>query len=315
MARKLAFLALLALGATMLAGCTAADDTLRIAFVAKDTATAPHEDLDRLAAFIEAETGRDTKVQFFTSSHLALEAVRFGQADVASVDGAAAWLAWTQNDLQAIASETRSDGRTHYNAAAWVRDDSDIETVADFAGRTSCHTGATKSAGMMMPMSYLIREGLIDASGYSDVSQLPDIARAFFDEPVIGGAYEGYNGALRCLSEGVGEIAFVRDTTPADYCAQDPEPWCLDVSEYRMVLEFGAVPEHPFMVSPDLDADVRDDLQAALLALDDSDDGREILDSTFGTGGIVAVTTEEHLGGYGDLIQHVPGITAYAKSK
>lgn len=300
--------------ATALSGCTG-DDTLRIAFVAKDTATAPHEDLDRLAAFIESETGRDTEVQFFTSSTAALEAVRFGQADVASVDGAAAWLAWTQNDLQAIASETRGDGRTHYMAAAWVRADSDIQSVEDFEGRTSCHTGPTKSAGMMMPMSYLIREDLLDASGYTDVSQLPDMARAFFDEPVIGGAYGDYIGALRCLSEGVGDIAFVRDTTPADYCGSDPEDWCLSLDDYRMVIEFGAVPEHPFMVGPDLPADVRDDLQAALLALNDGDEGRDILDKTFGTGGIQAVTTEGHLGGYGDLIQHIPGITAYAESK
>lgn len=302
--------------ATALSGCTAAgEDTLRVAFVAKDTATAPHEDLDRLADFIREETGRDTKVIFFTSSTAALEAVRFGQADVASVDGAAAWLAWKQNGLEAIASEVRGDGRTHYMAAAWVRADSDIQGVGDFGGRTSCHTGATKSAGMMMPMSYLIREGLFDASGYTDVSQLPDMARAHFDEPVIGGAYGDYLGALRCLSEGVGDIAFVRDTTPADYCGTDPEDWCLPLSDYRMVVEFGAVPEHPFMVSPDLDADVRGDLQAALLALNDGDEGRGILKATFGTGGIQAVTTEDHLGGYGELIQHIPGITAYAQSK
>lgn len=301
---------------TLLSGCTG-DDTLRIAFVAKDTATAPHEDLDRLAAFLEEETGRPTTVTFFTSSTAALEAVRFGQADVASVDGAAAWLAWNQNDLEAIASEVRGDGRTYYRAAAWVQADSDITTVADFAGRTSCHTGAMKSAGMFLPISYLVSQDLIDASDYADdISQVPQMAMDFFDEPVIGGAYEGYNGALRCLSEGAGEIAFIRDTTPADYCtAPDAESWCLDLDQYRKVVEFGNVPEHPFMVSPDLDADTRADLLAALLALNDSDEGHSILDGTFGTGAIQAVDTEAHLGGYGDLIRLLPGISAYAESQ
>ena len=120
-------LVLTLLAATALSGCTGHDDdTLRVAFVAKDTATAPHEDLDRLAAFLADQTGRPVDVAFFTSSTTALEAVRFGQADVASVDGAAAWLAWSQNDLQAIASEVRDDGRTFYRAAAWVQADSEV---------------------------------------------------------------------------------------------------------------------------------------------------------------------------------------------
>ncbi len=305
--------------ATALAGCTAGDDTLRIAFVAKDTATAPHEDLDRLEAWVTDQTGRDAEVSFFTSSTAALEAVRFGQADVASVDGAAAWLAWTQNDLEAIAAETRSDGRTFYLAAAWVRADSDIQDASDFEDRTSCHTGATKSAGMLMPMSYLVREGHVDASGYEDdISQVQQMAKDFFDEPVIGGAYAGYNGALQCLSEEVGDIAFVRDTTPEDYCGNEGDEtptWCLDLDQYRKVVTFGQVPEHPFMVSPDLDEDARADLLSALLALNDSDDGLAILDATFGTGGIVAVDTQTHLGDYGSLVMHLPGIEKYAESK
>ncbi len=118
---------------------------------------------NRLAAFMEEETGRPVDVSFFTSSTAALQAVAAGQADVASVDGAAGWLAWQNLDLEAVASEVRSDGRTFYNAAAWVRADSDLQSVDDFQGRTSCHTGATKSAGMFMPMGYLAREGHIIA--------------------------------------------------------------------------------------------------------------------------------------------------------
>lgn len=312
--RALAITALLVL--TVTAGCIGGDDTIRIAFVAKDTATAPHDDLERLEAFLTDQTGARVEVDFFTTSTAALEAVRAGQADIASVDGAAGWLAWQRLDLEAVAAEVRGDGRTFYMAAAWVRADSDIQDITDFEGRTSCHTGATKSAGMMLPMSYLIQEGLIDTAGYDDISDMVAMAEAFFDEPVIGGAYEGYNGALQCLSEGVGDIAFIRDTTPADYCTPgDAEPWCLDLADYRKVIEFGQVPEHPFMVSPDLEGDKRTAIVDAFLALNDSDEGRDILDKTFGTGGIAAVTTEAHLGDYGSLISNLPGIEAYAEGK
>ncbi len=317
--RAILFVAVLAL--PLFAGCFGEDDTLRVAFVAKDTATAPHEGLDQLAAFLEEQTGRPVEVSFFTSSTGALQAVAAGQADVASVDGAAAWLAWQRLQLDAIAAEVRGDGRTYYNAAAWVRADSDIMGVDDFQGRTSCHTGATKSAGMFMPMGYLVKEGLIDASTYpDDISQVQEMAKDFFADPVIGGAYEGYNGALRCLSDGTGDIAFVRDTTPADECTPGTSrqasnaDWCLDLASYRKVLDFGQVPEHAFMVGPHLDADGRAQLLAALLALNDSDAGKGILEETFGTDGIAAVTTQGHLGSYGGLIGLLPGITAYAEA-
>lgn len=38
-----------------------------------------------------------------------------------------------------------------------------------------------------------------------------------------GGAYGDEGGALRCLMEGNGDVAFVRDTTPIDYAANGPK--------------------------------------------------------------------------------------------
>lgn len=299
--------------ATLFAGCTTSDDTLRIAFVGKDTAVEPHADPARLARWISDETGRPAEVFFFSTSTAALAAVSAGQADIASVDGAAGWLGWKQLGLEVIASELRSDGRDHYIASAWVTEDSHVEDVDDFKGITSCHTGATKSAGMFMPMGYLVREGFIDASGYpDDISQVQQMAMDFFDSPVIGGAYAGYDGALRCLSEGMGDVAFVRDTTPADYCTPPALDWCLPLEEYRQVVEFGPVPEHPFMVGPHVDAGTRAALVDALLALN-SEAGRDILDGVFGTTGIGATDSQTHLGGYGGLIGQLPGIEAYAK--
>lgn len=311
-------LATLAITAT-LAGCVDADDTIRIAFVGKDTALEPHQHPDRLAEWITQQTGHEAKVFFFDSNTAALEAVRFGQADFASVDGTAAWLSWSQDEgMQAIASEVRGDGRTYYVAAAWVRADSPIQSVDDFAGERSCHTGATKSAGMFMPMGYLAKNGYVDPSQYpDDVSQVQEMAKDFFDEPVIGGAYGDYIGALQCLSEGVGDIAFIRDTTPADFCTPpDAEDWCLDLEDYRMVVAFGQVPEHPIMVGPHVDAHVRAEILDALTGLDESEEGQAILDDLFGTSELRAVeSSEAHLGSYGDNLQHLPGMQSYAEGK
>ena len=49
-----------------------------------------------------------------------LEALRFGNADIALMDGGSAWVGWQQYDLQVLAADQKSDGRTHYSAHAWV---------------------------------------------------------------------------------------------------------------------------------------------------------------------------------------------------
>jgi ABC-type phosphate/phosphonate transport system substrate-binding protein len=304
----------------VLAGCVSHDHTLRVAFVAKDTATAPHEDLDQLAEFLEAQMGIPVEIFFFTRSTAALEAVAYGQADVASVDGAAGWLAWKELGMEAIATEVRSDGRTHYLASAWTTAGSDIQSVDDFEGRTSCHTGRLKSAGMFMPMGYLVEQGKISTDGYADdISQVAVMAQDFFDEPILGtGNYEGYAGALRCLSDGAGDIAFVRDTTPADECTPgtprtaNNEDWCLALDDYRKIVDFGEVPEHPLMMSGESSEAFRLRVQAAFLALNDSEEGQGLLDRTFGTSGLKPVTSAQHLGDYGRLISLLPGIEDYA---
>ena len=42
------------------------------------------------------------------------------------VDGAAGWLGYQVYDLDVVAVEKKPDGRVFYNAAAWVRADSEI---------------------------------------------------------------------------------------------------------------------------------------------------------------------------------------------
>jgi ABC-type phosphate/phosphonate transport system substrate-binding protein len=316
---RILLLSILTLSA-MFAGCTdTGESDIRIAFVAKDTALEPHLHPDRLATYITEQTAREASVHFFDDSSAALAALAAGQVDFASVDGAAGWLAWQELGLETIGAEVRGDGRTFYMASAWVRDDSDIQSVEDFAGRDTCHTGATKSAGMFMPMGYLVREGFIDASTYADdISQVQEMARDYFGEATIGGPYAGYEGGLRCLSDGTGEIAFIRDTTPADYCEGDAatdRDWCLDLADYRKILDFGAVPEHPIMVSSHTDDETVQLIGNMLFGMDESAEGQEILTVLFGTGEIRAVDgSEAHLGEYGELISQLPGIEGYAES-
>ena len=61
-----------------------------------------------------------------TSEGSIIEALRFGNADIAFMDGGAAWVAWKQYGLATMAADKKSDGRTYYNAHAWVHKDSEM---------------------------------------------------------------------------------------------------------------------------------------------------------------------------------------------
>ena len=332
---KTLFLALLVMN-TALAGCLGAnesdEETLRIAFSVRDDYTSFDENPQKLADYLSEELGRNVELYPITSDALALQALRLGSADMAFMDGGAAWMGWQQYGLEAMAADQKSDGRTYYNAHAYVLNDSaaaqamndDDDTTDPFAeltGVASCHTGWLKSAGMLIPMGFFIGQGYAEVIGDpEDIESLRNTIYSHFGDdasiPETGTLYYGYSGALRCLSEEAGGVAFAKDSSLNSYCGSENldenEAWCLDMDRYVKLPSFGQAPSHPLMYQPDsFDADLKDAVVSALTSLNETDEGRLMLAQILNTPGVVATTTEAHLGSYGTLIGEVPGISAY----
>ena len=130
-----------------------------------------------MADRLEKDLGINVKLYDVSSEGMIIQALRFGNADIGFMEGGPAWIAWQEYNLEVLAVETTtSSNDTYYNAAAWVLANStmaqyyldDDETTDPFAaleGKTSCHTGWLKSAGMLMPMGYLIGNGYVTPVG------------------------------------------------------------------------------------------------------------------------------------------------------
>jgi len=362
---------LIALGS--ISGCIGNDEgkteleTLTIAFEIKDDYTNVDENPQIFADYLAKELNVNVEIYPINSEGAIIEALRFGNADIAFMDGAAAWVGWQQYGLEALAADQKSDGRTFYNAHAVVLKDSEMaaayldgnDSTDPFAlleGKTSCHTGWLKSAGMLLPMGYLISEGYAPVVGSEDdIESLRSTIYSYFNEdasiPDSGTPYASYSGAVRCLSEGVGDVAFVKDSTIASYCgnenATENEDWCLDEEEYILLPSYGSAPSHPVMYNPEMvDIQTRTAVLNALLSMNDemyvenyqmgdqtytgcydvntgtvdsertkNECGDQILTNILNTPGIVEVSTQQHMGTYGDLIGSIPGITMYFNSK
>ena len=341
---------------------------IRIAFELKDDYSgAPEENPQALADFIAKQTGVEVTLYPVTSEGAIIEALRFGNADIAFMDGGAAWVGWKQYGLATMAADQKSDGRTYYNAHAWVHKDSEMaaahldddDSTDPFAlleGKTSCHTGWLKSAGMLLPMGYLISNEYADVVGdKDDIESLRNTIYSFFSDnasiPESGTTYHGYSGAVKCLSEGVGDVAFAKDSTVDGYCgnedAAENEDWCLPRDEYVPLPAFGQAPSHPVMYNPEkINVQTRTAILNALLALNnemyvvdyevqgetytgcynvithqvDSESnenacGGNILANVLGTPGLVEANAQEHLGSYSSLIASIPGISTYYDTK
>ncbi|CAI8353441.1 MAG: Uncharacterised protein [Candidatus Poseidoniaceae archaeon] len=311
-------------------------DSLVVAYEVRDTYTNIDENPQRFADYLQEKLNAPVELYAVDSEGASIEALRFGHADIAFMDGGSAWVGWQQYDLAVLASETKPDGRTWYGARGIVRAGSDIaeahldddiytDPFSMFQGKTSCHTGWLKSAGMLLPMGYLIGNGYANVIGDPNtVESMRNTIYAFFNEdasiPDTGDTYYSYKGALRCLSEDRGDIAFVADTTLDYYCVDRAESntWCLDETEYVELPLFGRAPGHPVMYNPGTMSDEKADIvRKVLVDMENNDEGQDILDEIINSpGGIVDVgTTEDHLGTYSAAIRNIPGIQAYYGGK
>ena len=109
---------------TAFAGCLGdseeeVDDSnvIRLAFTVKDDYENPDTNPQFMADYISEHSGYDVEIYPISSSNAAIEAVRFGHADAAFLDGGAAFVAWKSHGLEAILADTKSDGSTYYTAA------------------------------------------------------------------------------------------------------------------------------------------------------------------------------------------------------
>ena len=109
-----------------------AGDALVIAYDVKDDMPADSiENPKRISDYLCEKLGMDVSIYDIGSSGVAMEALRFGNADIAmNIDGGPAWVGWNAYGLEVMAADTKSDGRAYYDAHAWVRADSEMATAA-----------------------------------------------------------------------------------------------------------------------------------------------------------------------------------------
>ena len=154
------------------------------------------------------------------------------------------------------------------------------DPFAVLQGKTSCHTGWLKSAGMLLPMGFLISEGYAPVVGQQ--MTLNHLGRQSILSLVKMRAYQILERHIRLMESPslfvgwTGDVAFVKDSSVVTYCGSDDpsmnEEWCLPLRDYIHLPSYGQVPSHPVMFNPEtLSTDKQALILEALLSLNEEE--------------------------------------------
>ncbi|XP_036725385.1 lactotransferrin isoform X2 [Balaenoptera musculus] len=174
-----------------------------------------------------------------TSRFECIQAIAAKKADAVTLDGGLVFEAGLDPyKLRPVAAEvygTEKEPQTQYYAVAVVKKGSNFQ-LNQLQGRKSCHTGLGRSAGWNIPMGILrpflnwtgppepLQKAVakffsascvpcVDGKEYPNLCQLctgtgGNKCACSSQEP-----YFGYSGAFKCLQDGAGDVAFVKDST------------------------------------------------------------------------------------------------------
>ncbi|XP_008069413.1 lactotransferrin isoform X2 [Carlito syrichta] len=168
-----------------------------------------------------------------------IQAIAADRADAVTLDGSLVFEAGlAPYNLRPVVAEvygTEAQPRTHYYAVAVVKKGSRFQ-LNQLQGLKSCHTGLGRTAGWNIPIGTL--RPSLDWKGPPE--SLEGAVAKFFSASCVPGAdgrqfpnlcslctgtgenkcafssrepYFGYSGAFKCLRDGAGDVAFIREST------------------------------------------------------------------------------------------------------
>jgi hypothetical protein len=337
-------------------------DKIKIAFDSGKLSDDVDKNPELLADFLSQKLNIDVELFIVNSQNELINSLVDGHADIAIVNSELAWVGWKQYDLAVMAAVEMEDSRTYSDILAWVNSNSSIAashldndpSTNPFdllEGKTSCHSGPSDVGSMMLPIGYLAKNNYLELNQSNDIDSLSEIVYSFFNFnssiPNQNDTYFSDLGALRCLSEGGGDIVFLEENTVNMYCdntvISENMDWCLDTEEYTSLPAIAPIPSDSVIYNPDLlDIQTRTAVLNALISLNyemylenfstrgsvytgcydisvhviDEESqkntcGSEIMDNILGTSGLTRATSQEHLGQYSSFVAIIPGISSY----
>ncbi|XP_014218149.1 melanotransferrin [Copidosoma floridanum] len=204
------------------------------------------EKCTKMKIALKAQLMQPELLCFKGQSHIhCMQAIQNGQADVTVLDAGDVYTAGQRYELIPFISEVYNLGSPVYYAVAVAKVEDNSTDLTYLKTKNTCSPGINTAAGWVHPMAYLLSNSWIRGYGCDSVRA----ASEYFSKSCVPGArnteyntrvpddnmcdlchgtkdrycrrdasedYYGHTGAIRCLVEGGGDVAFVKHTTVAE---------------------------------------------------------------------------------------------------
>lgn len=265
--------ALLALG-LLVAACTpkepelgTEDNPIKWVLVPSQDAEVVLSGAEEITAAIEEETGLIVEAYITTDFSAAVEAMCSGEAHMGALNTFNYVLAKEKGCAEVALVSVRY-GSNFYSGQVVTRADSGIESIEDLEGKSFCRPDPTSTSGWIIPSIAM------QAAGIDPDNDLTEIIDTGGHDGVI---ISVYNGDCDAGSSFVDARSNVEEEYP-------------DVKDVVVVIaESPPIPNDTLSFSPDLDAEIRDQVVDAFLDLASTDEGLEILGTVYSWSGLEKV--------------------------
>jgi phosphonate transport system substrate-binding protein len=237
-------------GLAALAGCSSSNsaeadvpegwpDTLTFAQIPSESSTGIAESNATTLEALEKELGVSVEIQEATSYAAVIEALRAGQVDIGSM-GPFSYVVAADSDagiIPAGALADSADAAASYQSYGIVPADSDIESLADFAGKKVCFVDPTSTSGYLFPSAGLLEAG---------VDPVEDVT------PIMAG---GHDASALSVADGTCDAGFAFDTMVDKDLIESGQ---LEEGALKTIWKSEDIPNSPVVVSTQLPEDLQE---------------------------------------------------------
>ncbi len=246
---------------------------LTLAFIPQENPEKLLGDIKVVSAYLAKELGRPVK-GFVTLDHAAaVEALRYGDADITFMGGLPYVLAHAQSGAEVLLRELRR-GKPYYTGRIFVRRDSGIRRIEDLEGKAIAFSGPISESGFLYPLEIFVKKGLIKPG---------EDPQKFFSRVYFAG---GYQQAIQAMANGLVDAAGVSQYSD-ELLTPGQQP------QVTWIAESERIPSHTVVARKGLDPAVKEAFAKALMKLN-RPELRYMLKHLYGPEGYVRATHKDY---------------------
>lgn len=210
-----------------------------------------------LADYLNHETGIAVKLSILNRYSSVIDELRKQNIDAAFLGSFTAALAVSQLSFTPIARPVNLDKTSTYHGIIFTRKNSGITTAEDMRGKTMAFVDRSTTAGYIFPLAWLKKNGV---SHYQE----------FFKESFFAGSHDA---AIDAVMKNKADVGAVKNTIFDYYLERFPAA----KKELLVIARSQPVPSNGLCVTTNVDKETIAKLQTALISLNKTVPGKEVL--------------------------------------